>query len=124
MTTKIILFYLFSFFTLSCFAANPSPDDCGQAQKPSESGFCSTFKDVAACHCKYSGMGLPEKFCQNMDKVYRVMINLYGSIKGACDKQADPQTCIDSWYCYREGGHIPKNDPNGKLCCGTGLKCA
>ncbi len=123
MTKKIIVFCLASFFALLCRAAPPL-DTCGQAEKPSQPGFCSTFKEIAACHCKNSGMPLPPRLCQNMDKIYQLMTDLYGSIEGACNKQADPQTCIQSWYCYRDGGHIPKNDPLGVLCSGTGNKCA
>lgn len=77
--------------------------------------FCDLFKSaVTSC----SPVKLP------MQGIYRMMIAVYGTLQNACVKQAarygsDPQTCIDQWNCYWNGG----KDSKGGLCSATGNKC-
>jgi hypothetical protein len=122
MTKKIIFFCLCSFLTLSCFAS--PPDVCGKAT-PTEPGFCKDFKDAVYCYCK-NVYHLPEQNCQDMEKVFKLMTSPFGgSTDKACKHTwSDVQACIDGWYCYRNGGTVPKNDPKGLLCNGTGVKCS
>lgn len=114
------IFALFlSFLSFSSFAA-PLYSNCPQALPTNNSGFCASFKSVAACHCKESG--LPDGTCQNMQTVYQLMIARFGSIKKACEYQHDTSTqvCVDDWKCYRNGG----KDSQGNLCSSTGKVCS
>src|SRR5689334_14288165 len=100
-------------FSFSSFAITSS---CGQALLPSEAGFCSSFKSIAGCHCNATS---PIKnICGNMNGLYSYMLAMfYGSLQKACAYQKDtnPQTCIDSWNCYRLGGR----DSQNRLCSGN-----
>lgn len=92
--------------------------DCPQALPTSHTQFCSSFADVARCHCSAS---LPQGLCQDVNRIYDRMIQIFGSIEGACNFQKDTetQTCIDDWICYRTGG----KDSAGNPCSGTGKSC-
>ena len=79
------------------------------------SNFCDLFKSaVTSC----SPLPL------SMHALYSMMITVYGTLQTACNKQAsqygsDPQTCVDQWNCYWNGG----KDSKGGLCSGTGKLC-
>ncbi|MBA2648657.1 MAG: hypothetical protein H0U75_03480 [Legionella sp.] len=105
------------FLITSCYLITLVAQACPQALPTSNPGFCTSFKSVAECHCP-----LPKAMCQNMETLYQRMIQIYGTVEGACRSQHDTdiQTCIDDWKCYREGGKNSK----GQLCSGTGKNCA
>jgi len=56
-----------------------------------------------------------------MKVVYDRMINMFGSLKRACEYQRDTsvQNCMDDWNCYRFGGV----NSLGGLCSSTGKAC-
>lgn len=106
-----LAFFLFNcsgFATTICPSALPTTDP----------NFCTSFKTAATCYCSNT---LPQKMCENIDKIYQLMIAQYGSIEIACkfQKETPTQTCIDDWRCYRTGG----KDSQGGLCSNTGLSC-
>lgn len=79
------------------------------------SNFCDLFKS-AVTDCS----PLP----LSMHALYAMMVTVYGTLQTACQKQAsqygsDPQTCVDQWNCYWNGG----KDSHGGLCSGTGKLC-
>ncbi len=106
----LALCYSFSAFAFS---------GCPQAVSDDNPGFCSSFKSVAECHCKESG--LPTGMCRDMEALYKRMMSTFGSLQKVCEYQTDTsvQTCIDDWVCYRQGGR----DSQGRLCSSTGRAC-
>jgi len=102
----------------STFAAD-LPLTCPQALPTNDPNFCASFKSVAICHCMDSG--LPASQCKSMDKIYRLMIDRFGSIQKACAWQhhTTTQICIDDWECFRSGGL----DSQGRQCSDTGKAC-
>ena len=101
--------------SVNTFAASA----CPRALPTDNAGFCGSFKSVAACNCAANGQG--PAVCQNMKKMYDVMIGMFGSLKAACNFQhnSPPQECIDDWNCYMTGG----KDTQGRLCAATGKAC-
>lgn len=117
-TMKWIFALMLSLLSFSSFAANMYLA-CPQALPTNHSDFCPSFKSVAKCHCTASG--LPERKCQNMENIYQLMIDRFGSVRKACEFQHDTSTqvCIDDWTCYRLGG----KDSAGHLCSSTAKAC-
>lgn len=115
---KRILFVLMLSSSVTAFAGNVH-SNCAQALPDYDPGFCPSFKSVAECHCVEAGM--PRSMCQNMEEIYKRMIDVFGSVETACRLQTHTsyQVCVDDWKCYREGG----NDSAGRACSGTGKKC-
>ncbi len=93
---------------------------CPLAADVTSANFCGSFQSVAQCHC--TTHGLPARLCTDMNTIYQRMMIVYGSLEQACLHQADttPQSCVDSWNCYRRGGVTSNN----QLCNGTGAACA
>lgn len=120
---RFISVLLLAIASLSSFAfmpeANFSFSECPKGLPPSDANFCSSFKDVAICHC--IATGVPRFLCKNMNTLYNAMIMRYGSVENACASQQDTtqQTCMDGWSCYRKGG----KDSQGLLCSSTGKAC-
>lgn len=106
---SVIFFCFFSVLGFACPTALPT----------NHPNFCSSFKQVATCHCTNSG--LPAGMCQNMNALYDRMIALFGSLKKACEyqKHTSAQNCIDNWNCYRLGG----TDSQGRICSAVGKAC-
>lgn len=102
-------------FSVNAFAETA----CPRAVPTDNPGFCPSFKSVAACNCAANGQG--PAVCQNMKKMYDMMIGMFGSLKAACNFQhsSPPQECIDDWNCYMNGG----KDSQGKACSGSGRAC-
>lgn len=118
---KWILALMLSFLSFSSFAAPEVYSNCKQALPTDNPGFCASFKSAAACYCKESGG--PGFVCQNMDLVYKLMMERYHhKLQEVCEAQHDTstQTCIDDWNCYRNGG----KDSQGRLCSSTGKVCS
>lgn len=92
---------------------------CPSGLRSDDPDFCAQFQSIAICHC--TAHWLPKWMCHDMEKLYRRMIFIYGTVEKACQNQKDtlPETCIDHWECYRNGG---KNSLN-QLCSGTGIAC-
>lgn len=110
--------------TLACFFLFSSIKAlaiCTPSLPPSSPGFCESFKVAAICHCTQT-WGLPQRMCQDMNKLYSRMMASFGSLQRACEYQHDTTTqeCIDDWNCYRRGGMTS----DGQLCGGTGRACA
>jgi hypothetical protein len=112
---KIILATLSGLISTSLFAAS----SCPLALPTDNGGFCPSFKAAATCYCTEAGV--PKGLCQDMNSIYKRMLAVFGSVKRACEyqKNTDPQTCIDGWGCYMNGG----TDSHGKLCSGTASPC-
>lgn len=110
-----LLLFLISF---SAFAAL-KPSHCPKAVPDYFANFCPSFKSVATCHCVEGG--LPQGMCQDMGALYKRMITMFGSLRGACQYQEDVpvQECIDAWNCYRIGG----KDSLGRVCSSTARPC-
>lgn len=122
MIKKILVccLFLFSVTAFALPAHGPSKIfACPQAAATSDPGFCPSFKTVADCHCLEAGY--PEGMCDDMALLYDAMISAYGSLENACAAQTDtdPQTCVDDWTCYRNGG----TDSQGRACSSTGNAC-
>ena len=115
--TKVTAMLFFSLISFTSFATIFGA--CPAAVPISGSGFCSSFKSVAQCHCTASG--LPNGMCTNMKTIYDRMMSMFGSVRRACEYQHDTsvQNCIDAWVCYRSGGTTSQNE----LCSGTGRSC-
>ncbi|MDR3476427.1 MAG: hypothetical protein P4M14_00165 [Gammaproteobacteria bacterium] len=113
----LLLLSIISLSTLTLATSNSFA--CGQAFPDTDPHFCSSFKEVAICHCV--GAGLPRAACQNMHTLYSRMIGMFGSLERACAFQKDTSTqaCIDDWKCYLNGNE----DSAGRLCSGTGFTC-
>lgn len=111
---KIVILLI---FLLGCGAA--SATNCGQASPIDSPNFCTSFKNVARCHCIANGMH--ERLCENVNLIYKLMMNRYKSLENACRSQQDTtvQKCVESWNCYLSGG---KNS-EGRLCSNTGARC-
>lgn len=92
---------------------------CSSASSTDDVTFCSSFKDVATCHC--TSTGLPKGLCNNMKSLYSRMLIIFGSLEKACAYQhnTSEQECIDDWNCYMRGGV----DSQGKSCSSTQLPC-
>jgi hypothetical protein len=92
---------------------------CGQALPSNDPGFCSSFKEIAQCHCTSSGY--PQAMCSDMNQLYSRMVAVYGSQEKACRYQTDTsfQACMDDWNCYRIGG----TNSLGQECSSTGKAC-
>lgn len=105
----IMLVASFSTYAASCPSATPS----------NAPGFCQSFKTAAECHCNSSG--LPRGMCNNLNLLYKRMIDTFGSLQKACEFQhnTSAQECVDDWNCYRNGGLTS----NSELCSGTGSAC-
>lgn len=109
--------------SFSCFAIMPATKmsftDCPKGLPPADVNFCTSFKEVAICHC--TAMGIPRFLCKNMNTLYNTMIMRYGSVENACASQRDTtqQICLDGWSCYRKGGR----DSQGELCSSSGKAC-
>ena len=93
---------------------------CPLAVDVANTNFCTSFQQVAQCHCV--AHGLPARMCSDLNIIYQRMLIVYGSLEQACLHQTDtnPQSCIDSWNCYRHGGVSSDN----QLCSSTGSACA
>jgi hypothetical protein len=104
---------------LKVFLAKSHPG-CEQALPPSHQKFCQSFETAARCACRSSGM--PAPLCQNMKSLHHQMLMVFTTQRAACEFQRDTssQDCLDSWKCYREGGH----DSKGRLCQASGAACA
>ena len=118
----LCLFMLsFLSFTEISIASTPhsSFNTCAQAVPTADPSFCPSFKAVADCHC--SENGLPEEVCGDMNALYQYMLDMFGSMESACafQQDTDPQTCIDDWNCYRNGG----TNSQGQLCSASGSAC-
>lgn len=121
---KILLFYkglhkMKYLFTLLGLLLSLSLHACPRAVPTDDPGFCASFKSVAICHCRDSG--LPSGMCQDMNALYGRMMAVFGSLKKACDyqKHTTSQDCIDNWNCYRLGGV----DSQGRLCSSDKRAC-
>lgn len=101
------------------FFLSPNHFACSDALPTNDVNFCSSFKAVAICYCKASG--LPSGMCQDMEALYTRMVVVYGSLQLACERQkhTSTQNCLDTWNCYRRGGV----DSNNQSCSSTGLAC-
>jgi len=99
------------------FLSSVSYASCPPATPNNSSGFCSSFKISAQCHCSAS---LPAGMCTDMKSLYDRMISMFGSLSRACayQRETSAQNCIDAWNCYRLGG-----TSSSGLCSGTGLPC-
>jgi hypothetical protein len=93
---------------------------CSNAKATNEVGFCDSFKEEVFCHCVAKGW--PKQMCENMDFLYKSMINFYDTLDNACHAQNDTThaNCMDNWNCYRKGGLNTHNEK----CSSTGLACA
>jgi AICAR transformylase/IMP cyclohydrolase PurH len=130
MIKKLLLLFA-CLLSASTFAANITPTEtaqhailkhanaCDQAAATTDAGFCPSFKAVAKCHCVAEG--LPPEACDDMSGIYDDMIAFFTTLENACANQTDtdPQTCIDDWNCYRNGG----SDSKGGLCSASGSAC-
>lgn len=114
MIKKMIILFV-SLCSLSSFAMTKA---CPPALPTSNPGFCSSFVAAATCYCSNS---LPERMCMDMSKIYKRMIDMFGTIDRACNFQREttPQACIDDWSCYLKGG----KDSKGEACSSTGSSC-
>jgi hypothetical protein len=99
------IFVIFSYFwCLSAFAAN-MPLSCPQSAPTSDPHFCSSFKSVTACHC-VEATKLPKGMCDNMDFVYQLMKDRFGSIENACQWEVNTshdttvEVCVAQWNFY------------------------
>lgn len=97
---------------------------CAQAAPTTSPAFCASFKTIAKCQCEQ--LSPRKEICNDMTMIYKIMMATFGQDLGrACkyqqDKQGgtDPQTCINDWNCYLNGG----KDSHGGLCSGTGSRC-
>ena len=113
---KKIIFFLSFLYSTSIFAFT----SCPQALPTTDANFCSSFSDVAVCHCLASG--LPRSACPDVNTIYKRMLIIFGSVERACNFQrnTDVQTCIDDWNCFNNGG----SDSHGGLCSNSGKACA
>lgn len=78
--------------------------------------FCALFKNAVTTCSPIPGL--------SMQRIYSLMIAVYGNLNNACLKNAGKygggvQACIDQWNCYWNGG----SDSQGALCSGTGTRC-
>lgn len=114
MIKKLIALAL-CFFSFSGFAKTV----CPTALPTTHPDFCGSFTTAAVCHCSST---LPKKMCEDVNKVYHLMMARYGSIEVACkfQKETTTEICIDDWNCYRKGG----KDSQGGLCSGNGKACS
>lgn len=117
-----MLKWLLLCFVASCSIstyAMKSASSCELALPTDDPSFCSSFKSVAACHCKE--YGLPDGVCQNMNSIYKLMLVRHGTLQRACEYQKDTPTqdCIDAWNCYRMGG----KDSQGRVCSSSEKVC-
>ena len=115
------IFMLFSFGAFADQNIFPShaifkgAQNCAVASD-SDSQFCVNFKKAVQGCCPIPGL--------SMQKIYNMMIAVYGSLQNACEKNAakyggTAQTCLDQWNCYWNGG----KDSVGNSCDGDGVRC-
>ena len=111
---KLISSLALCFIYTSAMAGN-----CPEAAATNIPTFCPTFDTSAQCHCVEHG--LPKSACQDTMKIYKRMLVVYRTVERACASQHDttPQTCMDDWNCYVNGG----KDSQGRSCSGTGSHC-
>jgi len=120
MKLKCCLIILLTSFSISAFSYTVFPivhsiESCAVASD-SDPQFCVNFK-TAVQGCS------PIKNL-SMQKIYKMMVAVYGSLQNACAKNAakyggTAQTCIDQWNCYWNGGQ----DSVGNTCDGNGVRC-
>ncbi|OGT35172.1 MAG: hypothetical protein A3F11_10985 [Gammaproteobacteria bacterium RIFCSPHIGHO2_12_FULL_37_14] len=117
--TRIFALFVCVFFCSFSSFADALHSSCPLGLPDDQSGFCSSFRTIAECHCVESG--LPKGMCQDMNALYNRMISIFGSVQKACEYQHDTATqiCIDDWACFRQGG----KDSLGRLCSSTGRSC-
>jgi hypothetical protein len=110
---KKIVAILLSCLSLSSYACNDAADT-------SSSNFCPTFRSSVYCYCT-DVWKMPGTLCQDMNRVYSMMVDTHGSLERACEfqKNTPKQRCIDNWNCYHNGGR----DSHGALCSSTGRSC-
>lgn len=101
--------------SINVFAAGA----CPKALPTDNVAFCPSFKSAAACNCTANGQG--PAVCQNMKKMYALMLSMFGDLKSACNFQhnTSAQECIDDWNCYISGG----KDSQGRACASSGKAC-
>jgi hypothetical protein len=98
--TLLALFCSFSAFALTASSLKV----CPQSTPIEHPQFCATFKEAATCRC--TEMGLPRSVCENMNTVYQLMKDRFGSIEAACKWQADTShdttvaDCVAKWNAY------------------------
>ena len=85
-----------------------------------DSQFCANFKTAVQGCAPIPGL--------SMQKIYKMMLAVYGSLQTACTKNAsryggDPQTCVNQWNCYWNGGIDPNDIPPNNQCDGDGKPC-
>lgn len=110
---KKLIVLLISLISISCYAApNDFPllnnktiitANCEKALPISNPAFCSSFKSVAYCHCAVEH-GMPPTACNDMKRIYQIMVATYGSLWNACSpkvqKDVSQQECYDDWTFY------------------------
>lgn len=82
--------------------------------------FCANFKNAVQGCAPIPGL--------SMQKIYKMMVAVYGSLQNACDKNAakyggDPKICVGQWNCYWNGGIDPNDTPPDNQCDGDGKPC-